>query len=199
MRCLLKSDFRTTFSCRSLDLSDIWVYPHQIHDYRQNNSHPEEQFVTDVRGMKQVISNATPYFPCLTLRPNLRFKKKLNPFNSRNAYFAFTHHPLRPQKCPELCVSMIVLISRKTHLKPCLLPTFQKRLFSASNAQACDQEFKLFFALSEKNEMTKASQEEIFFYFLSDQGIVVKLTLSDVLILVPVPLLAFLRYRKIIA
>ena len=70
---------------------------------------------------------------------------------------------------------------------------------SSSNAQACDQEFKLFFALSEKNEMTKASQEDIFFYFLSDQGIVVKLTLSDVLILVPVPLLAFLRYRKIIA
>ena len=47
--------------------------------------------------------------------------------------------------------------------------------------------------------MTKASQEEIFFYFLSDQGIVVKLTLSDVLILVPVPRLSFLRYRKIIA
>ena len=67
--------------------------------------------------------------PCLTFRPNLRLKKKLSPFNSRNAYFAFTHHPLRPQKCPELCVSMIVLISRKTHLKPCLLPTFQKRLF----------------------------------------------------------------------
>ena len=91
---------------------------------------------------------------------------------------------------------MIVLISRKTHLKP---SSQHSRKDSSSNAQACDQEFKLFFALSEKNEMTKASQEEIFFYFLSDQGIVVKLTLSDVLILVPVPLLAFLRYRKIIA
>ena len=72
LRCLLKSDFRTTFSRRSLDLSDIWVYPHQIHDYRQNNSHPEEQFVTNARGMKQVISNATPYFPSL---PDLRLKK----------------------------------------------------------------------------------------------------------------------------
>ena len=93
---------------------------------------------------------------------------------------------------------MIVLISRKTHLKPSS-QTFQKRLFSASNAQSVWSWIQTLFALSEKNEMTKASQEEIFFYFLSDQGIVVKLTLSDVLILVPVPRLSFLRYRKIIA
>ena len=97
-----------------------------------------------------------------------------------------------------MCQWLFLFLVKHTW-NPASSQTFQKRLFSASNAQACDQEFKLFFALSEKNEMTKASQEEIFFYFLSDQGIVVKLTLSDVLILVPVPLLAFLRYRKIIA